>query len=104
MKPLGWINGAWLLAVILGLMGASGTTQATPDIRPPTSAPQPLPAKEPATVTKAKVQAAYDKLPLHFEANQGQTDAGEEGAEAVCRLRALFLSEAGPWEAFWSCN
>ncbi len=29
---------------------------------------------------------------------------GEEGAEAVCRLRALFLSEAGPWEAFWSCN
>ena len=29
---------------------------------------------------------------------------GEEGAEAVCRLRALFLGEAGPWEAFWSTN
>jgi hypothetical protein len=29
---------------------------------------------------------------------------GEEGAEAVCRLRALFLSEAGPWDAFWSHN
>jgi hypothetical protein len=29
---------------------------------------------------------------------------GEEGAEAVCRLRALFLSETGPWEAFWSRN
>jgi hypothetical protein len=29
---------------------------------------------------------------------------GEEGAEAVCRLRALFLSENGPWEAFWSRN
>ena len=29
---------------------------------------------------------------------------GEEGAEAVCRLRALFLSESGPWEAFWSHN
>jgi len=29
---------------------------------------------------------------------------GEEGAEALCRLRALFLSEAGPWEAFWSRN
>jgi hypothetical protein len=29
---------------------------------------------------------------------------GEEGAEAVCRLRALFLSEPGPWEAFWSRN
>jgi hypothetical protein len=29
---------------------------------------------------------------------------GEEGAEAVCRLRALFLSENGPWEAFWNHN
>jgi hypothetical protein len=29
---------------------------------------------------------------------------GEEGAEAVCRLRALFLSEDGPWDAFWSRN
>jgi hypothetical protein len=29
---------------------------------------------------------------------------GEAGAEAVCRLRALFLSEAGPWDAFWSRN
>jgi hypothetical protein len=29
---------------------------------------------------------------------------GEDGAEAVCRLRALFLSESGPWDAFWSRN
>jgi hypothetical protein len=29
---------------------------------------------------------------------------GEDGAEAVCRLRALFLSETGPWDAFWSRN
>jgi hypothetical protein len=29
---------------------------------------------------------------------------GEAGADAVCRLRALFLSEDGPWEAFWSQN
>jgi hypothetical protein len=29
---------------------------------------------------------------------------GAEGAEAVCRLRALFLSEPGPWEAFWNHN
>ena len=29
---------------------------------------------------------------------------GAEGAEAVCRLRALFLSEQGQWEAFWSHN
>ena len=26
---------------------------------------------------------------------------GEDGAHAVCPLRALFLSEKGPWEAFW---
>jgi hypothetical protein len=29
---------------------------------------------------------------------------GEDGAEAVCRLRALFLSEPGPWDAFWRRN
>jgi hypothetical protein len=27
---------------------------------------------------------------------------GEDGANAVCQLRALFLSENGPWEAFWN--
>jgi hypothetical protein len=29
---------------------------------------------------------------------------GEAGADAVCRLRALFLSDPGPWEAFWHHN
>jgi hypothetical protein len=29
---------------------------------------------------------------------------GEDGAEAVCRLRALFVSEPGPGDAFWSRN
>jgi hypothetical protein len=29
---------------------------------------------------------------------------GEAGAEALCRLRALFVSEPGPWDAFWSRN
>jgi hypothetical protein len=29
---------------------------------------------------------------------------GEEGANAVCNLRALFRSEPGQWEAFWSRN
>jgi hypothetical protein len=29
---------------------------------------------EPDAITKAKLQATYGKLPLHFEANQGQTD------------------------------
>jgi hypothetical protein len=27
---------------------------------------------------------------------------GEEGADAVCHLRALFRSEAGQWDAFWA--
>ena len=27
---------------------------------------------------------------------------GEEGANAVCHLRALFLSESSQWQAFWS--
>ena len=27
---------------------------------------------------------------------------GEDGANAVCHLRALFLSDNGPWEAFWN--
>jgi hypothetical protein len=29
---------------------------------------------------------------------------GEEGADAVCRLRALFLSEKGQWDALWHRN
>ena len=29
---------------------------------------------------------------------------GEGGADAVCRLRALFVSETGPWDAFWNRN
>jgi hypothetical protein len=29
---------------------------------------------------------------------------GEDGADAVCRLRALFLSEEGQWDAFWHPN
>jgi hypothetical protein len=29
---------------------------------------------------------------------------GEDGADALCHLRALFLSDAGQWEAFWHPN
>jgi hypothetical protein len=29
---------------------------------------------------------------------------GEDGANAVCHLRALFLSDGGQWKAFWSSN
>ena len=27
---------------------------------------------------------------------------GEDGAHAVCHLRALYRSEKGQWEAFWA--
>jgi hypothetical protein len=27
---------------------------------------------------------------------------GEDGADALCQLRALFMGEAGQWEAFWN--
>jgi hypothetical protein len=29
---------------------------------------------------------------------------GEDGADAVCHLRALFRSEASQWDAFWARN
>jgi hypothetical protein len=27
---------------------------------------------------------------------------GEDGADALCHVRALYRSEKGQWEAFWS--
>jgi hypothetical protein len=35
---------------------------------------EPVAALAPAVATKASVHAAYGKLPLHFEANLGQSD------------------------------
>jgi hypothetical protein len=67
MKPLSWLNHARVLAITLGLTGISCTTQLTPD-------PRPLASKEPDATTTAKIQVTYGKLPLSFEANQGQTD------------------------------
>jgi hypothetical protein len=29
---------------------------------------------------------------------------GEDGADALCHLRALFLSDDGQWDAFWHPN
>jgi hypothetical protein len=29
---------------------------------------------------------------------------GEDGVDAVCHLRALFLSDEGKWKAFWNSN
>jgi hypothetical protein len=29
---------------------------------------------------------------------------GEDGADAVCHLRALFKGDAEQWDAFWACS
>ena len=58
-----------MLAVLLGFAAASCTLQDRSE------GPRPLTTTEPGTATKAALQAAYSQLPLHFEANQGQTDA-----------------------------
>ena len=29
---------------------------------------------------------------------------GEDGADALCHLRALYLSDKGQWDAFWNPN
>ena len=63
----GWMGRAWVLAITLGLIGASCIRLLIPD-------PRPLTSSEPDATTQAKVQVAYGKLPLHFEANQGQSD------------------------------
>lgn len=76
MKPLGRAREVWALVLTLGMAVASCATQVlTPDIRPPIPDPRPLASKEPDAPTQVRVQAAYGNLPLHFEANQGQSDA-----------------------------
>ena len=67
MKPFSSISTIWVLVIILGLVGASCAVQVITDRRPST-------ASEPDAATTARVQAVHGRLPLHFEANQGQTD------------------------------
>ena len=67
MKPFSSISTAWVWALILGLTGASCALQVITDRRS-------LTVSEPDATTQATVQVAYGKLPLQFEANQGQTD------------------------------
>jgi hypothetical protein len=74
MKSFGSVSPVWVLAVILVLTEASCIRPLTTSIRPPTPDPQPLTSIEPDTTTKATIQTAYGQLPLHFEANQGQSD------------------------------
>jgi hypothetical protein len=75
MKPLSGLNHAKVLAITLGFIGASCATQMTPATRLPAPKPQILASKEPDAATTAKIQAAYGKLPLSFEANKGQTNS-----------------------------
>lgn len=80
MKAFGWINGNVVLAITLGLTAASCAMQGDKqgaglaDRRLRTSDPKLQTVQEPDTTTKATIQATYGKLPLHFEANQGQTN------------------------------
>ena len=124
MKTLDWISRTWVLALTLGLIGASCATQVITDRRPPTADrrlptsiepdatteqnrrvdtahQESLTATEPDAATKATIQTAYGQLPLHFEPNQGQTD---EQVHFLSRGRGytLFLTSteasAGPSE------
>jgi hypothetical protein len=75
MKSFSLISAVWVLAIILGLMAASCMMQRLPNGVSHTYPVTLSSSKgDQNTATKAKVQAAYGKLPLHFEANQGQSD------------------------------
>ena len=80
MQPCNQSSRAWLLALALGFLTASCTTQAgsqravSSTAQSPTPDPRPLTSTEPAPATKTKLQVTYTKLPLHFEPNYGQTD------------------------------
>ncbi|MCH7923694.1 MAG: SBBP repeat-containing protein, partial [Nitrospinae bacterium] len=63
-----------VFALVPGEASQDGTALAPTGSAPAAQAlAKPAPAKV-SQATKARVQEAYGKLPLHFEANQGQTD------------------------------
>jgi len=65
-----------VLAVFLGFTAASCMLQDRRQVRLlDGQGSQSLTATEPEAATKATLQAAYGQLPLHFEANQGQSAA-----------------------------
>ena len=85
MKPFVWINRVWMLVIIPGLIATScgthvrlgagiGSQREVSDTRLRTPDSRLRTTKEPDAATKATMQVAYGKLPLHFEANRGQTD------------------------------
>jgi len=73
MKQLARVNSARLVALLLGFVGLSCTTSR--GLQETTSAYTPPSVTAAShTAPQAPAQAAYGKLPLHFEANQGQSD------------------------------
>lgn len=95
MKLLGKVSGVWVLAIILGLTGASCAVQATTDHRPPTADRRLLSASEPDVATKAKIQTAYGRLPLHL---RRRSVSGSRRCLGVIPEYALLGQVVGTWE------
>jgi len=67
MQPLGWLNSVWVLSITWGVSASACTLQGR------RQAPRPrLPRN---LMLPSTLQAAYGTLPLHCEANQGQSAA-----------------------------
>ena len=74
MQSFNWRTSVSAFAVLLGLTTTSCVTPGRAPQGVPLNSP-PVTATEPDATAKAAVQTAYGKLPLSFEANQGQSDA-----------------------------
>jgi len=87
---------AWTFVLATSLVLAACTTRKaavlSQQAEPPFTQPAVTsPVTAPTASTRATVEAAYGKLPLHFEATQGQSD---EQAQFLARGRGytLFLT------------
>lgn len=79
-NQMGWSNAASMLVIAVWLMGTFGEMPPSAGVEASdhvATEQQALgkPSQESSAATKATVQASYGRLPLYFEANQGQTDA-----------------------------
>ena len=88
--------GVWLLALALALLTAApagALPRATLDTtgrveNHPDTVEGPLIIQPGRQAAQTEVRATYGKLPLHFEANQGQTDRASQVPGARDRLQA----------------
>ena len=79
MHPLWWMIRARIAVLLVGLLGASCAVQRSAVLLRDTELPlqqqgKPVTATRSDVATKATLQKAYGKLPLSFEANQGQSE------------------------------